>query len=97
LTVDADGRSGRRCGTTGRSSDDHEGTVRRTIEFSMRNVTSLTFAGPAFTTAFVTTAAQGSDEVRDRRRAVPARTGRRGDRRVPLKDVGVRTVRPGRR
>jgi sugar lactone lactonase YvrE len=62
LTVDADGRSGRRCGTTGRSSDDHEGTVRRTIEFSMRNVTSLTFAGPAFTTAFVTTAAQGSDE-----------------------------------
>jgi sugar lactone lactonase YvrE len=28
----------------------------------MRNVTSLTFAGPAFTTAFVTTAAQGSDE-----------------------------------
>lgn len=40
---------------------DPGGTVRRTIELPPRNVTSLTFAGPEFTTAYVTSAAEGAD------------------------------------
>lgn len=41
---------------------DPEGRLQRTIEVPTRNVTSLTFAGPEFTTAYVTTAAKGADE-----------------------------------
>lgn len=41
---------------------DSEGTVQRTVDVPTRNVTSLTFVGPEFTTAYVTTAAQRADE-----------------------------------
>lgn len=41
---------------------DSDGTVQRTIELPTRNVTSLTFAGPDFTGAYVTTASYGADE-----------------------------------
>jgi D-xylonolactonase len=42
---------------------DAEGTVQRTIELPPKNVTSLTFAGPEFSTAYVITAARGADEA----------------------------------
>lgn len=39
-----------------------DGTVRQTIELPTHNTTSLTFAGPDFTAAYVTTASYGTDE-----------------------------------
>jgi sugar lactone lactonase YvrE len=42
-----------------------DGTVRETISMPTLNTTSLTFAGPEFTDAYVTTAAYGTDEHDD--------------------------------
>lgn len=42
-----------------------DGTVRQTIELPTHNTTSLTFAGPDFTDAYVTTASYGTDEDDD--------------------------------
>ena len=39
-----------------------DGSVRQTVELPTYNTTSLTFAGPDFTQAYVTTAAYGTDE-----------------------------------
>ena len=39
-----------------------DGTVRQTISMPTHNTTSLTFAGPDFTEAYVTTASYGTDE-----------------------------------
>ena len=39
-----------------------DGTVRQTISLPTHNTTSLTFAGPDFTEAYVTTASYGTDE-----------------------------------
>lgn len=39
-----------------------DGTVRRTVELPTYNTTSLTFAGPDFTDAYVTTAHYGSED-----------------------------------
>ena len=42
-----------------------DGTVRQTISMPTHNTTSLTFAGPDFTEAYVTTAAYGTDDEDD--------------------------------
>lgn len=62
LTVDSSGRVWSALWEYGALvQHDLEGAVQRTIELPARNVTSLTFAGPDFRTAYVTSAARGAD------------------------------------